>query len=163
MAVTGDKLRSEVKRNLGFGVTAAEDLLVDRAMCRMRYMGYVATNVAGATFALVLTNDVGTQFLVDSVKVIPSAAVTASDSVYATLTLSYDDGAGGSKTTVAVQTTKITGGSGDWVAEVGVPITITAANALVPSGKQLTMSKAFASTGTVIPAGSLVIVEGYWV
>lgn len=88
---------------------------------------------------------------------ISAAGLTAHDTNYATITVSRYTAAGGSKTTIATVTTKITGGTGDWTALVPVPITIQADNA-IPAGALITYEIAKAASGVAIPAGSLVLI-----
>lgn len=88
---------------------------------------------------------------------ISAGTLTAHDTNYATITVSRYTAAGGSKTTIATVTTKITGGTGDWTACVPVPITIQADNA-IPAGALITYEVAKAASGVAIPAGSLVLV-----
>lgn len=91
-----------------------------------------------------------------SVKYLTQANLTAHDTNYATLSLVYDDGAGGSETTVASQTTKITGGSGNWTAGNMIDIPVSAA--IIPAaGKQLRFKIAKAASGVVVPVGVLCV------
>lgn len=111
-----------------------------------------------ATAAGVFASLVG-KWQVNTVKYIPSAALTADDTNYATLTVSQF-ASGAALTTVASQTTKITGGSGNWTARTAVTITNsgTAAN-LVVDGSSAPVYLAFAiaksGTGVVVPAGCI--------
>ncbi len=91
---------------------------------------------------------------------VPGAALTAHDTDYATITVSKYTAAGGSKTTVASITTKITGGSGDWTAFVPVELTLsaTAADLVLESEAVLTYEVAKAASGVAIPAGKIVVV-----
>lgn len=88
---------------------------------------------------------------------VPAGAVTAHDTNYATITVSRYTAAGGSKTTVASITTKITGGSGNWTAFVPVEITLATDTAL-EAGACLTYEIAKAAAGVQLPAGSLVLI-----
>lgn len=88
---------------------------------------------------------------------LPGAALTADDTDYATITVSRYTAAGGSKTTIATVTTKITGGTGDWTAKVPVAITLSADNA-VAAGALITYEVAKEGSGVALPAGSLVLV-----
>ena len=88
---------------------------------------------------------------------VPAGAVTAHDTNYATITISRYTAAGGSKTTVASITTKITGGSGNWTAFVPVEITLATDTAL-EAGACLTYEIAKAASGVQLPAGSLVLI-----
>lgn len=81
--------------------------------------------------------------------VVPTGAVTASDTVYATITVAVRDGAGGAAATVATLITNVATGS--WVAFT--PKTMGAlTNASIPAGGVLTYAVAKASTGTQLPS-----------
>ncbi len=97
-------------------------------------------------------NKTGRQLEVTSVTILPDGTVTANDTNYATITLEREDGAAGGKETVAVITTKITGGSGDWAAGVPVTLTITSANRFIDPDAVLSMKIAKAASGVAIPA-----------
>lgn len=96
---------------------------------------------------------------ITSVTYVPSASMTASDTLYETLTVKKYDAAGANGATVATRTTKTSGsgGSGSWTAFVGVTLTLTAANATVVAGGAVTFAYAKTSTGTDVPIGSLEI------
>jgi hypothetical protein len=87
----------------------------------------------------------------------PTGAVTASDTLYATLTLKNGDGAGAARTTIATLVTNVAGGS--WVAftkkDMGA---IT--NGVVPAQGIVTLTIAKASTGTQLPAFMIELVCG---
>jgi len=84
---------------------------------------------------------------------IPSAALTANDTNYATLTFAKRDAAD-TQTVLNSFTTKITGGTGDWVARVAEEFTLTTGLDL-NTGDTLTLTIAKAAAGVVIPAGTL--------
>ena len=88
---------------------------------------------------------------------IPASTLTADDSNYATLTISKRAAGGGSKTTVASVSTTITGGSGNFVAWVPVPLTVVAADASVTALSQLSFEITKPGTGVVVPIGKLVV------
>jgi len=92
-----------------------------------------------------------------SVEFVPDATLTAHDTNYATLTL--NKGTAGSLDAAATVTTKITGGTGDWVADTPEALTLssTEANLLVASGDNLNFDIAKASSGVAVPAGCLVV------
>lgn len=89
---------------------------------------------------------------------IPEAGLTADNSNYTTLTLEYDDGAGGADTTVATLNTKITGGTGDWSALVGEALTLDATKVIVEADQQYQLVGTKASAGVALPAGVLQLV-----
>lgn len=90
---------------------------------------------------------------------VPAASLTASDTNYATITISRYTAAGGSKTTIASVTTMTTasGGSGNWTAFVPVPIPL-ASDAALQAPATITYEVAKAGSGVQLPAGSLVLV-----
>lgn len=95
--------------------------------------------------------------IVKSAKYIPDAALTANDATYATITVQRRNADGSGAVTVASETTKVTGGSGNWSAFVAVSLALTAANLKLAAGQILTVEILKASTGVVVPAGQLVI------
>lgn len=97
---------------------------------------------------------------IESVYYLPAGSgtvLTSSSTDYATISLEYDDGAGGADTQVAVLTTKTTGasGSGDWTGCVPVALTVTRTLADIASGKLVHLKIAKAAAGVVVPAGVL--------
>lgn len=111
-----------------------------------------AANTATAEHMIGRTPNAAT---VESVHYCPDAALTAHDTDYATLTLWKRASGGGSQVKVAEQTTKITGGSGNWTqyAPVNIPVV---AGALV-AGDGLLFQIAKAGAGVVVPAGTLIV------
>jgi hypothetical protein len=101
----------------------------------------------------VLSSSGGLQ--VQAVRFLPSAALTANNTNYATLTVVNRDAAGSSVGTIAAITTEITG-SGDWVAFVLEDFG-TLANATIAAGGTVTFEIEKAASGVVVPAGSLEI------
>ena len=92
-----------------------------------------------------------------AVDICPHGTLTANDTNYATLTLEKADGAAGSATAVATQTTKITGGSGDWAADTFVPLTVDASEKTVDDGQMLLVEAVKAGTGVAVPISSFSI------
>ncbi len=84
-------------------------------------------------------------------RILPDAALTASDTNYATITIGYTDDLGGAATTVATITTQVTGGSGNWVADQSVAMTL-ATDPSVPTNKALKFISAKTAAGVAIPA-----------
>lgn len=120
----------------------------------------------GGTAATAVTEEVifiaPRQGTVRSVNIAAPVAVTASDTTFATFTVSSRDANGANSATVATQTTKITGGLGNLTAFKPATLTLTAANANVAAGAVLTLAVAKASTGVAIAsatAGCLVTVD----
>lgn len=89
---------------------------------------------------------------ISSIKLTPTGAATASDTLYATITLNKRDGAGGSSTTMATVTTKTSGsgGTGNWVAFTTIDVG-TLTGAYCAAGTVFTITVAKASTGTQLP------------
>lgn len=94
-------------------------------------------------------------FALAKVTITPSAALTASDTLFVTFTVSKRT-AGGSGVTVATATTKTSGsgGTGSWVAWTPVTIPL-AANITLAAGDVLTITATHASTGTAVPQSIL--------
>lgn len=122
----------------------------------------------GGTAATAVTEEVifiaPRQGTVRSVNIAAPVAVTASDTTYATFTVSFRDANGANSATVATQTTKTSGsgGLGNLTAFKPATLTLTAANANVAAGAVLTLAVAKASTGVAIAsatAGCLVTVD----
>lgn len=88
-----------------------------------------------------------------SVKIVPDGAVTADDTGYATILVKKYDAAGANGATVASQTTKITGGSGDWVAFVPVTIPLAATLETLVAGGSLTLQVDNTSAAGGVAAG----------
>lgn len=79
-----------------------------------------------------------------SATIVPSDALVAHDTNYATVLIKNSAG-----TTLASQTTKITGGSGNWSA--GAEEAMTVASATIASGETLSFSIAKAAGGVAVP------------
>jgi len=85
----------------------------------------------------------------------PSAALTASDTDYATLTLKIRDGEGGAAATVATLVTNVAGGS--WVAFTPKSLG-TLTNAAGAANSVLTLTITKAGSGVAVPAGVLTVI-----
>lgn len=83
----------------------------------------------------------------------PLSTLTAHDTNYATVQVVKGDGAAGAEAVAASVTTKITGGSGNWVAGATEAMTVssTAANTRFARGTVLSFSIAKASSGVAVP------------
>jgi len=88
-----------------------------------------------------------------AVRIATPIAVTAHDTNYATFTVAKRTGSG-SASTIASQTTKITGGSGNVTAFVPVTLTLTDANVVLAAGDVLTIAIAKASSGVALTAST---------
>lgn len=89
--------------------------------------------------------------------ILPGGAVTADDTDYATITVGYDDGAGGGVTSLAAVTTKNTGGTGNWTAGVAIALTAITPALSIPAGKYLSVVIAKAGAGVALPAFRVVL------
>lgn len=79
----------------------------------------------------------------------PLAALTAGDTDYATVTVVYDNGAGGADTSVATLVTNVAGG--DWVAGTAKTMTVsTTGGVAVPAGSWLTFAITKAGAGVAV-------------
>lgn len=155
-AGTGQQVRDAIRRLMGTNDSTG-DGEVDAVFARQQYnWGKVLDTAAGTDFIWhgPVTK---AQFLVDSVTLGVDLAVTFDATNYSTIALAYDDGAGGSATTVATLATSAV----SWVVGTRVTLAITAANALVPAGKQLKLVKTHAGSGVVMGSGQ-VDVKGYY-
>ena len=93
---------------------------------------------------------------VSNISINPTGALTASDSVYATITIATRDGVGGGATTLATLITNVA--SGNWVAFTRKNLTLS--TTAVAAAGIVTWTVAKASTGTQIPA-LVVEITGY--
>jgi len=82
---------------------------------------------------------------ISAVKFCADAAVTQSDTDYATITIKQGDGAGGARSTVVAQTSKTTGGAN--LAAFSAVSLGALANAVVPAGGCVTLTVAKAASG----------------
>lgn len=106
------------------------------------------------------TLDANTQFQVTakSFKIITNANVTAANTNCATFALVYNNGNGGTDTTIATINTATTAGGGSGNLTVGVPFSVplTAANVVVPAGSQIQIKVTKAGTpGMELPQLSM--------
>ena len=115
----------------------------------------VAAITAGTPLAEVPVDMQGTNvgLNVGSMYLLPNAALTASNSAYATITVAKRT-AGGSPTTIASVTTQITG-SGNWTAFKPVPLNVVA-GAFLAAGDVVTVTVAHTGGGVNVPASQLV-------
>jgi len=84
--------------------------------------------------------------------IMPTAALTADDTNYATVSVQKGDGAGGAGTVMASVTTQTTG-SGNWAAGVPEAMTVSAtlANTRIARGEVLGFAITKTGTGVVVP------------
>jgi hypothetical protein len=85
-----------------------------------------------------------------------TGGITASNSAYATITVSYRDSAGSNLTTIGTLTTTITS-SGDITQDVAKDFVLAAGALSVPAGATITYSIAKTGSGVVVRAGSFTL------
>lgn len=131
--------------------------IIDELALRWAMWGKAAADGAAATAtAEVPFHSVSTKTQqVLSVTFTPAATLTANDTDYATLTVRKRSALGADGGAVAEVTTKITGGTGDWVAFKPVTIPLVATEPTLADGESLTIAIAKAASGVIVPAGVL--------
>ena len=152
------QLREALYGLLGGHSTAAKALI--DAWSSVKYKIDKPADAATSTSATyTLDYSVPSSFRVDAVKYVPHAALTANNSNLATLKLVTNNGNGGSDTVVATINTAAAaaGGTGNWTADIGQALTVTAANAVVTSGSQLQFKMTKGGAAVIVPAGSLIV------
>lgn len=89
----------------------------------------------------------------------PQATLTAHDTNYATVNVVSADNAAGAAVVMASQTTKITGGSGNWAVGIKEALTVTStvAERSFAKGAVLGFSIAKASSGVAVPICSITV------
>ncbi len=157
-ASVGTQCRDAIRALMAAGESVGQGE-VDAIFSRAQYNWNKTLDTAAGTDFIWHGPVTKAQFLVDTVTLGVDLAVTANDTTFSTIALAYDDGAGGAATTVASVVTNVAGGS--WTVGTRVTLAITAANALIPAGKQLKLVKTHGSTGTVIGGGTI-DVSGYY-
>lgn len=127
----------------------------------------IVTIVKPAADAMASTTTAGTASIqtwmpragrVIAAKILPTAALTADNTNYATVSLGKHDGAGGAVTTMASRATTVAD-SGSWVAgtEVNLTLSATLANTYFAKGDVLGFAIAKAGTGVAVPISTLVV------
>lgn len=118
-----------------------------------------ADAAASTTTAETLIGRVPHACTVSAIKLTGGAALTASDTTYATITIYARDTAGANQVTIATIVTKTTGssGTGNWTAFKPVTWT-TIANGSLPADYVLSYAVAKASTGTQLPETQIDVV-----
>jgi len=117
-----------------------------------------ATATAETTFGL---GSIFTGTLVNSVYFVPGAAVTASDTNYATITVQKRT-AGGAATTIASGSTTLTVGTplGNFTAFVPVLLPLSVPNISLLASDVLTFNITKTGTGVVLPASTIAVYGG---
>lgn len=158
MPVTSTNVR-DIWRRLISAVGSTEEAVADKLGPARYNKGVHKIADAAAADILRLTFETATDadLKIDECKVTLSAAVALNGATYATLSLVYNDGAGGANTTIGTLDTSATA----FVANVPRAMTLTDANRVVPAGSMLQLVQAKASTGVIVAAGSA-IVKGYY-
>lgn len=154
MGATTGVAKRQATRALYATNSSTEDALADEVVRKYLVVnpGTAIANTA-ITMPLIVTNE---QYRVVAVKYCGSAAVTADNTNYKSLQLVYDNANGGSQTVIAIANTTIpTSGNAtnNWTANVPVSLTVQSANAVVPSGSQISFLEVVAGNGVAIPAG----------
>lgn len=95
---------------------------------------------------------------ITNVYIIPNNSLTADNTNYATVSIKKADGAGGSKTSCASITTKITD-SNDWAADTTLTMTLdtTYANRQLAAGNVMILDIAKAASGVAVPICEIVV------
>lgn len=90
-----------------------------------------------------------------------NTGVTAADATASTLTIFSRDSAGATQTSIGTMSTATTGSGGVGTLAVGqkgvFTLNATVASRIVPVGGVMTLTRTHASTGTVIPGGTITI------
>lgn len=155
---TAGELREALYGLLG-GNNSAAQTVIDNFV-KVRYSAHKMADAATSTSStFTFDNNVPNRFRVDSCKIVPHASLTSNNTDLATLQLVANNGNGGSDTVIAAINTATTagGGSGNWTADIGVALTVTAANAVVSSGSQLQVKITKGGAAVVVPAGSVIV------
>lgn len=105
------------------------------------------TVAANVTHVHTLFDSTPVAMRVETFKLTPQAAWTEANTNFSTFALVYNNGNGGTDTTIATANTAVAGGLGNTTANTPAAFTVTAANAAVPSGScvQIKVTKSGAS------------------
>lgn len=129
---------------------------------RKKYCSFVkpiADAAAGTAYEWPFFSNLGTNsIVVTSVRIVPFAALTAHDTNYKTISLNRRLSAA-TAVAVATVTTKITGGTGDWVALTPITMTLssTAADRIVATLEDLSLSLVHSASGVAVPVMALTV------
>jgi len=88
--------------------------------------------------------------------ILPSAALTANDTNFATIRVAKANGAGGALTILASVTTQITGGTGNWTAGALITLPFNGAD-LIADGEVIVLDITKAAAGVVVPRLSITL------
>lgn len=134
----------------------------DWGQFRKKYVHFlkpIADAAAGSSYEWpMFHNPWSSTLTITNVTIIPFAALTAHDTNYKTVAVKRRVAAGAA-TTVASVTTKITGGTGDWVALTPITLTLssTAADLVLPTLGDLTFALTHAASGVAVPVCSVTV------
>ncbi len=147
----------------GSASVTLKDILQDHETSLLALEGASAVRLQRAVDAAAGTLTAETPFYratkaetITAINYVPNAALVASDTVYATITIRKRDGAGGAAAVVATLITNLA--SGDWVAWIAKSLGALT-NATLAAGSILTIEVAKAGAGTAVPAGVLNVVK----
>lgn len=130
-----------------------------RSVTHAEHLKTAADGAAGDATAELSLGYTPVAAIVRSVTIVPTGALTANDTNFATLTVWKRDSAGANQTKVAEIATT-TAGTGNWVAFAAEAMTLqAAANLALAAGSSLTFQIAKSGTGVVVPANTKIIVE----
>lgn len=150
-ASSGQQFRDAVKAMFSDESTGAA--LVDKVLGTVRWR-VVLPITSGATVDQNFNFEIlDRQVQITSVKITTGQTITHDGTNNRTYTLKYDDGANGAATTIATLDTS----AADWTANVPNVLAITAANAVVPAGKQLRLESVHNNNGVVSPVSVLLV------
>lgn len=142
------------------GHSSAAKTLIDNFVQVKYKVDKVADAATSTSATYTMDYSVPTRFRVDACKIVPHASLTSDNTNNATFQLVSNNGNGGSDTVIATINTATTagGGSGNWTADIGVALTVTAANAVVSSGSQLQLRQTKSGVAAVsVPACSIIV------
>lgn len=157
MASTPTQLRDEIRRNLAFALTAADetnaDLCVLRSAARWKCHKGPSDATAAAAYRFVLDGALDLQTAISECKVICNTAIAFNAANFATFQLVQNDGIGGADVVIGTLDTSAV----SFVAKIARSMTLTAATQLVPAGKQLEVVMTKSGTGVVTDSLSFII------
>lgn len=118
----------------------------------------IGAAAAGANETVHGANPFPGTWRIRSIKIVPDTTAAANDTNYATVTVTVNDGAGGSfSSAIATQTTQVTGGVGLTIGTV-LELTLTESTTLdLPENGTIKVAKTYAASGAVVDG--LIVVE----
>ena len=134
---------------------------VDRANAKLYVWPKAAADgMAATTTAATLFGQTSKIGKVTEAYITPDSTLTSDNTDYATITVKKLTADGATAATVASVTTKLaaSGGSGNWVQYVKVPLTLASADLSVEAGGAFTVEIAKAGAGVIVPVSFLTLV-----